>query len=746
MLSSNLQGHPVNSAQRNAAIVGIAAGAVGVLASLLPPVLALEESLGLNILYSLRGTATPPPDVIIVAIDSDSADALDLAEELRSEVGLTGWPRRLHADLIAAVDAAGASVIAFDIHFREPQDRQNDASFAAAIRSAGNVILFDSMERDLELPDDTGTGQGFQIFTDHIVHPLPEFADAALATAPFPLPTVPFRTNQYWAFLPSANDVPTLPVVAFGVRMEAAQEQIERLANESMPARNSQFSNRDTARRMLDLRHSLQRNPELAAALQSELLNPGRGGQSSDMRSLLNLYTGPDSRYLNFYGPPQTIMTVPVHEILTDGPDPDIPWNGSMVLVGYSDRTQPKQNDTFLSFYSQRSGLDVSGVEIAATALANLIQGRTLTAVPLTLHLAAVLLLGLLFGACFLLRSVAAPVLTLLLVLAGFIAAAQLQFTHASVWWPLVVPGFLQAPLALLLGLSLSYSRAEDRHAAISRGASRYLPAELVARIAENPEAATRSSELVNGICMVTDIENFTAYAEGLPPKQLETALNAYYDTLFRLVDNNGGLVTDIVGDSMVAVWPEAFTTVGESSGPIEAALGIRDFLTQRNTAFPRTRVGLGDGDFVLGTIGARDHLEYRAVGDTINSTARIQALNKRLGTTVLSTRDALRAADVSFREIGTFQLAGKQNLLEICEPVCIGTSPSEREIELIERFAAALADFRQGQLQQAALTFEKLRVAFPDDGPARFYVGHIKTLLHSGTPSSPDPVVRLVD
>jgi adenylate cyclase len=146
----------------------------------------------------------------------------------------------------------------------------------------------------------------------------------------------------------------------------------------------------------------------------------------------------------------------------------------------------------------------------------------------------------------------------------------------------------------------------------------------------------------------------------------------------------------------------------------------------------------------MLGAVGAREHLEYRAIGDMVNSAARIQALNKRLGTTVLAAIDAMPDEGVCYRQVGTFQLAGKQNLLEICEPLVFGAPASERMRELVERFTAALRRFRQGQLQVAMEDFEAILRDYPDDGPSRFYVEYIRSSREAADGGFCDSVIRL--
>jgi adenylate cyclase len=99
-----------------AILLGLFTGILGILASLIPFALDLEEHAGLDWLFTLRGPRTPRSDVVVVAIDKPSADALGLPNEPAK------WPRKYHAKLIERLVAAGASVIVLDIFFEEPHD------------------------------------------------------------------------------------------------------------------------------------------------------------------------------------------------------------------------------------------------------------------------------------------------------------------------------------------------------------------------------------------------------------------------------------------------------------------------------------------------------------------------------------------------------------------------------------------------------------------------------------------------
>src|SRR5262245_43449586 len=101
---------------KRAAIYGAILGFGGLVLSFVPGVLQVDETVGLGLLFALRGPAAAPDDVVLVTISRDSAAGVGQTEEVDE------WPRSLHAALIDELAAAGAAILAFDIIFEEPRE------------------------------------------------------------------------------------------------------------------------------------------------------------------------------------------------------------------------------------------------------------------------------------------------------------------------------------------------------------------------------------------------------------------------------------------------------------------------------------------------------------------------------------------------------------------------------------------------------------------------------------------------
>ena len=192
-----------------AVILGVLTSILGLTASLLPYGYDLEESIGLGLLFKLRGTRQAPQDVVVIAIDKASADELELPLDPKK------WRRSYHARLVQKLADEGVRVIAFDLIFDEARLAAEDRVFANALREARNVVLLGYLDREaIPLKDRSGRVTG-EMTVDRMRPPTSVLAQEAAAIAPLPLPKVPVTVSQFWTFKDSAGDFPTMPVTAF---------------------------------------------------------------------------------------------------------------------------------------------------------------------------------------------------------------------------------------------------------------------------------------------------------------------------------------------------------------------------------------------------------------------------------------------------------------------------------------------------------------------------------------------------
>jgi adenylate cyclase len=722
-----------------AAIMSFLIGTVGLLASLSPVGVGLEENFGLDLLFRLRGTREAPSDVMIVTMDKVSADNLNVSADAED------WPRTYHARLIENLVKRGAAVIAFDIIFDEPRNPQHDTRFAEAIRNARKVVLSESLKKELiPLTDERGAPKG-DLNVETLVPPIFILARSAVGLAPFPLPKVPVKVSQYWTFKTGAGDIPTLPVVVFQIfALEVYGEFIRLLegispsqAEKLSPTKEAVINAKNIGNLVQGLRDFFTRKPLIAEEMLAELENSrtlvADVKKEQILKSLIRMYQSPDSHYLNFYGPPGTIVTIPYYQILRStekvpAVQSHLDVRGKAVFVGLSERMRPEQKDGFYTVFSQPNGIDISGVEIAATAFANLLEDMPVRPLRFGALCATILLWGMILGIVCRFFPTGIAGLSVLGMSVLYLITAHFQFRETGCWYPLIVPLFFQAPFGFFVTVLWEYRDTKKERQYVRRAFGYFLPDRVVDQLAKNMAEVKTSSQMVYGTCLSTDAEQYTTLSETMDPRELTSFMNRYYEVIFKPVTRYGGVVSDVKGDHMLAVWATANPDVALRNQACHAALeiarAVHRFKESSDTLHLSTRIGLHSGHMSLGTIGAVDHYEYRPVGDIVNTASRIEGLNKYLGTRVLASEEVLDQLDGFLtRAVGKFLLAGKSKPIVVFELLTRTEESNEQQRNLCALFTEGLNAHRRQSWEEAIEIFREVMTIHGEDGPAAFYL-----------------------
>lgn len=751
---------------RQATRIGLstaAAAMIGIAFAALPWGAALEEAVGLDWLFRLRGPVPAPSDVAVVAFDRSTARELELSPDSRD------WSRVWHARIIDQLTARGASVIALDIAFDTPREEDEDAALTAAVAQSGRVVLFERLAAERRaITDPTGKLKGF-VWSEQLVPPIDRLLKGAIGCAPFPLPKVGPTVRRFWAFKPGP-DVATLPAVALQVHaldLLGSWRNLLRAAGaggvDELPRSRQEITNAAALRRMMrHLRATFQSDPGLADRVVQHLndasipaLTALAGEQRRRLTALARLYQGGDDRYVNFYGPPGTIATVPYHTLLQGQqvrpemprggpPRPDLA--GKVVFVGSSDLHDPGQPDRFSTVFSRADGVDLSGVEIAATAYANLSSTSSIRqAGPLT---AGGVLLG--FGAVvgFAAAALGAPfaVPAVVALTASFVAAVYLAFAGAHLWLPLTTPLFVQVPVALVVGLLGQYVVARRERQRARRMASYFIPEQVVREVTEKGLHPLSIGREVYATCLATDVESFTAVTEALRPQELAHLMNEYFETLAAALQKNGADICEFYADSIMAAWtshgPDPDLYRHACLAALDARAAINQFNARNGAKALPTRIGLHAGRVLMGPAGGGGRFVYGVRGDAANVAARIEQLNKHLQTRILASWDVCGGeTDLILRPVGNFKLMGKSSALSLAEIVGRAGEVDPGKQRLLQRFDDALAVFRRQRWTEAALLFKAILDDDPHDGPSRFYLSRCR-LYEMTAPAQEDAAV----
>jgi adenylate cyclase len=721
-----------------AIVLGFLIGIAGLSVSPLHFMLSLEENIGMGLLFKLRGARQAPSDAVVVSIDKESSEKLNLPDNPDK------WPRSLHARLTETLAAKGAKVIAFDVHFIEPRSAKDDSLFAEALRKAGDVVLCEPLKLH-EVP--LSGGQEYDDTASHnivkLVQPIDLFTRAACAIAPFTLPRIPFKVSQYWTFETGAGDSPTMPAVT--LQLYTAQvygDFIQLLQKVSLQQAGQLPRDIETATRTIGIRGLMKHIRaifESKPSIEEKMLNEldGSKTQPGDLRlikALIKMYGGGNSRYIDFYGPPGTVTTVPYYQALETGEraagDKQIDFKGKAVFVGLSEVLLAERKDSFYTVFSRANGTFIGGVEIMATAFLNLLADTPMKPLSTSSYIFLILFWGVLIGAICRLAPVGYAAIGTVGLSVLYLVAAEYQFKNGYTWFPVVIPLFFQAPVAFIGALAWTYVDAKKELKNVKDAFGHYLPEDVVNKLARDVAHIQTDSKVIDGICLMTDAQEYTSLSENMDPHELRGFMNRYYETMFKPVKQYGGFVSGVTGDAMLALWVAARSDADLKKNACCAALDInqamRAFKQKASDSVKiKTRIGVHCGRIILGNIGALDHYQYTPMGDIVNTASRIEGLNKYLSTSLLVSEEVVgKLEGFLLRDVGRFRLKGKVKPIAAYELIGRMDTAEEKEINACAKFAEALSAFRQQSWDEAKAKFDEVVEIIGQDGPSAFYIG----------------------
>jgi hypothetical protein len=148
-------------------------------------------------------------------------------------------------------------------------------------------------------------------------------------------------------------------------------------------------------------------------------------------------------------------------------------------------------------------------------------------------------------------------------------------------------------------------------------------------------------------------------------------------------------------------------------------------FREERNAAgipIGVTRIGVHTGEATIGNFGSQSRMDFTALGDTVNTAARTEGVNKYFGTRICCTDEVVkRCPALAFRRIGDIVLKGKLTATSLFSPV-----PDDAPAELLRDYAQAYT-LLEVEDPGAVAAFERLGGAFPDDLIVQFHLGRMK-------------------
>ena len=609
---------------------------------------------------------------------------IDIDEASLARLGQWPWPRTRMAALLERLQAAQAKVVVFDSVFAEP-DRtspkamldlwqppeavasqieklpDHDAVFARVIEK-GRVVLGFALERaqrSLQGPPVLKTG-----FVEINGAAAPYVSEYQSGVSSLPLLVAAAQGYGAISFVPDADGVVRrLPLLM-------------RYGNTLLPSLDAEA-----------LRVS-----QGALSITTRVV-PGVGLEGLRVGAV-NVPTTPQGEVWMHYTAPVPARYVPAWKVLA-GEVPDDELAGKILLIGSS-----AQGLMDLRF--SPLGTVVPGVEIHAQLLEQVLTGGGLSRPTWAEGLEVMLLVasGLLAGA---MALVLGP------LPAAAIFAALLAFVFGLTWRAFSGHGLLIDPVVPMVTMMLAFAaasivqhfREERRQRWIRQAFSRYVSPNLVEHLVAHPEALRLSGERQVCSFIFTDLVGSTQLLEVIDPANATTLINRYLDGLIGIAFAHEGTLTRIVGDGLAIMFSAPVHQPDHALRALQCAMQMQHFshqyaaeLQAQGIAFGQTRMGVHSGEVIVGNFGGAHIFDYRALGDPVNTAARLESANRYLGTLVCVSDAVVQACPtVTVRPIGRLLLKGRSTPIAVYEPLPEAVQPDaayEQAFSLLQSDATA--------------------------------------------------------
>jgi len=220
------------------------------------------------------------------------------------------------------------------------------------------------------------------------------------------------------------------------------------------------------------------------------------------------------------------------------------------------------------------------------------------------------------------------------------------------------------------IGASLEKKRLRDQQKELVR---RFATPEVAQDLQKSGFAL--GGKRVRATVMFSDIRSFTPLVESQPPEETIELLNTYYTLMFDAIGGHGGIVSQIAGDGLMAIFGAPLALPDHCSATVRAALEMIELVAMFNlerTAVGkreiRIGIGIATGDVVAGYTGTNERATYTCIGDTVNLAARLETHTKAVALPILID-DATRAslgADIAVDALGPVNIRGKSQSVDV--------------------------------------------------------------------------------
>ena len=230
--------------------------------------------------------------------------------------------------------------------------------------------------------------------------------------------------------------------------------------------------------------------------------------------------------------------------------------------------------------------------------------------------------------------------------------------------------------LASTVAFYLNYRTQYRLRQQIKRQFEHYLDPRQVKQLQKNPEQLKLGGETRYATFLFTDVRGFTSMSESLPPEQVTYIMNKALTAQQAAVQKYGGMVDKYIGDAMMAIFNAPLDQTDHEEQAIDCGLQIIENMEALNQemkqeGLPEIAIGIGinSGNAVIGNMGSESRFDYTAIGDAVNTAARLESATKEQKVDLLIGESTSKASVKVLNLVNEIYVKGKEKGLRVYTP-----------------------------------------------------------------------------
>ena len=650
--------------------------------------------------------------------DTNATDVpvvIDLDEKSLAELGQWPWPRYRVAMLLKYLQAYGASSIASDIVFAEP-DRTSPTVLRQQLKKEMNIdIKIEGLppalaDNDKLLAHNLKSGP-FVLGFDFRIEKMTkedgghESTDCFIKPVNVAIKSMPGALSPHDVLLKAKGAICPLPILSMAtprtgfITISPDLDSVYRRVPLLFSWNNKFYPS-------LALASIMQ-----ATGMKSMIITMTPIGVESIRLGPIVIPTDGRGRMLiNFRGPMKTFRYISAVDVLNKKLKPG-ELQGKICFIGTSATGLKDIRATPLD-------PGYPGVEAHCTIVDNVLSKQFLTIPDWANGLELILMVGVGLLTTILLMWANAGWLILPLIGLGYGMwyGSVKMFTDYDYY---ISPLYAYMNLALTFTLLtvIKFWREEHAKKFIHGAFAHYLAPSVISQIMDNPDALSLEGQEKDITIQFSDVRSFTSLSEKLTPTQVTDLLHDYLTPMTRIITEHEGTLDKFIGDAVMAFWNAPLDIENHEEKALQTALVQQDKLEELNEEFLKkfgftiaVGIGIHSGPVRVGNMGSADLFDYTLIGDNVNLASRLEGLTKFYGQKLVVSQVIADACKDKyyFRILDSVRVKGK------VEPVTIYTAYTlekaagrKGELDLYEK---AHALYLKQEFDQARKLFEQLK------------------------------------